>query len=121
MFSGGDGIIRELQFTRKLVVSILSERRAFQPYGLEGGDPGARGLNILHTIDGRRINMGGKNTVDVSPGDSLVIYTPGGGGYGDSKEAINEARDKEREYPQGSTPYLVSGSLNQYAIDQESV
>jgi 5-oxoprolinase (ATP-hydrolysing) len=30
-----------------LVVSILSERRALQPYGLNGGQNGARGKNIL--------------------------------------------------------------------------
>ena len=35
-FSGGDGIIRELYFRKDLTLSILSERRAFRPYGLEG-------------------------------------------------------------------------------------
>jgi 5-oxoprolinase (ATP-hydrolysing) len=32
-YRGGDGVLRELEFMRPLMVSILSERRAFQPYG----------------------------------------------------------------------------------------
>jgi 5-oxoprolinase (ATP-hydrolysing) len=33
---GGDGVIRELLFRRPVELSVLSERRAFHPYGLEG-------------------------------------------------------------------------------------
>jgi 5-oxoprolinase (ATP-hydrolysing) len=33
-YQGGDGVVRELEFTKPLMVSILSERRAFQPYGM---------------------------------------------------------------------------------------
>lgn len=39
MFSpgrGGDGVVRELLFRRPLTLSILTERRVFAPYGLEG-------------------------------------------------------------------------------------
>ena len=36
LYKGGDGVIRELVFRRPLTLSILSERRAFCPYGLEG-------------------------------------------------------------------------------------
>lgn len=39
---GGDGVVRELEFVRPLQVSILSERRSFEPYGLHGGGNGAR-------------------------------------------------------------------------------
>ncbi|KAK3716068.1 hypothetical protein QZH41_007239 [Actinostola sp. cb2023] len=34
--NGGDGIVRELLFRRAVKLSVLSERRAFQPFGLEG-------------------------------------------------------------------------------------
>jgi len=74
--------IRDLEFRRPLTVSILSERRVHAPYGLAGGHAGERGRNILVRADGRRLNLGGKNTVAVQPGDRLVIHTPGGGGYG---------------------------------------
>ena len=33
---GGDGVIRELLFRRTQVLSVLSERRAFRPYGMSG-------------------------------------------------------------------------------------
>ena len=33
LFRGGEGLIREIEFTQPLTVSILSERRAFEPYG----------------------------------------------------------------------------------------
>ena len=35
-FYGGDGVTRELLFRKQLTLSILSERRAFRPYGLKG-------------------------------------------------------------------------------------
>ena len=127
MFKGGDGVIRELEFTRPLVVSILSERRSFQPYGLEGGEAGARGLNLLHKLDGRVINLGGKNTVDVRSGDRLVIHSPGGGGFGSptgtgTGTGTNTLLDTQNSiaWSKGKK-YLTSGSLHQYTLNQESV
>lgn len=46
---GGDGIIREVEFLRPLTVGILSERRVFRPYGLEGGGDGQVGENFIIT------------------------------------------------------------------------
>ena len=36
MYNGGDGIVREMLFRKPLTLSVLTERRAFRPYGLEG-------------------------------------------------------------------------------------
>ncbi|CAG8553030.1 1256_t:CDS:10 [Ambispora leptoticha] len=83
---GGDGVIRDLEFREPLKVSILSERRVFHPYGLKGGKDGACGLNIWirkgENGDERVLNLGGKNSVEVNPGDRIIICTPGGGGWG---------------------------------------
>jgi len=79
---GGDGLVREIEFRRPIVVSILSERRVHAPRGLKGGTNGARGANYLVRKDGRKIYLGGKNTITVSAGDILQIFTPGGGGFG---------------------------------------
>ncbi|KAF8013717.1 hypothetical protein BT93_I1550 [Corymbia citriodora subsp. variegata] len=79
---GGDGLVREIEFKSPVVVSILSERRVHAPRGLSGGKDGARGANFLITKDGRKIYLGGKNTVQVQPGEVLQILTPGGGGWG---------------------------------------
>ncbi|PCH37212.1 cytoplasmic protein [Wolfiporia cocos MD-104 SS10] len=100
-WSGGDGVVRELEFTQGLQVSILSERRTRQPYGMEGGEPGALGRNTWikqpRKEDGdlpgdtdqqrkplrpRKVNIGGKATVLMGKGDRLLIETPGAGGWG---------------------------------------
>lgn len=79
---GGDGVVRTLEFSAPVSASILSERRVHWPWGACGGGRGKRGLNTLIKADGQRINLGGKNTVDVEAGDSICIETPGGGGWG---------------------------------------
>ena len=35
-FNGGDGIVRELLFRAPMTLSILTERRVFAPYGMDG-------------------------------------------------------------------------------------
>lgn len=82
LHKGGDGVVRELEPLRKLTMSILSERRTLQPYGLAGGEPGASGQNLLIRRDGIVVNMGGRCSGDLHAGDRLRIETPGGGGYG---------------------------------------
>jgi N-methylhydantoinase B/oxoprolinase/acetone carboxylase alpha subunit len=74
---GGDGVVREFEFTRQLDVSLLSERRERAPFGLDGGGSGATGQALLN---GKL--MPGKFAVRVEAGDRLRIETPGGGGFG---------------------------------------
>ncbi|KAI8849024.1 Hydantoinase B/oxoprolinase-domain-containing protein [Chytridium lagenaria] len=78
--SGGDGVVREVEFLEHLHVSILSERRVFLPYGLKGGLPGSKGRNLLIRKGAKPVSFGGKNATQVRPGDIFVIETPGGGG-----------------------------------------
>lgn len=89
---GGDGVERVFEFKENgIIASIVSERRVFSPYGLEGGQPGTRGVNILRRKredkECEDIYIGGKNSVEVGKGDQLVILTPGGGGYGMKSES----------------------------------
>lgn len=86
--TGGDGLVREIEFRCPVVVSILSERRVHAPRGLKGGANGARGANYLITKDKRRIYLGGKNTVEVQAGEILKILTPGGGGWGSLSSSL---------------------------------
>ncbi|KAI9155653.1 hypothetical protein HJFPF1_08241 [Paramyrothecium foliicola] len=86
-FSGGEGIVRELEYLIDMHAGILSERRAFQPYGMAGGEPGARGENLWIRKNGRVINIGGKAACRVKAGDRMRILTPGGGGYGPLEDA----------------------------------
>jgi 5-oxoprolinase (ATP-hydrolysing) len=76
-FPGGDGLCRELEFRAPLRVSLISERRTRCPFGLAGGKAGLPGRALLNGVE-----LGGRFSVDVRPGDRLRIETPGGGGYG---------------------------------------
>ena len=81
-FNGGDGLVREVEFLEPLNVAILSERRVFAPYGLEGGKSGKKGVNLFIRKDGTSINMGAKNEILAQPGERFRIMSPGGGGFG---------------------------------------
>jgi 5-oxoprolinase (ATP-hydrolysing) len=96
LFRGGDGVVRDVEFTVPLKVSILSERRARAPYGMAGGGEGATGENLWYRKDGSVVNIGGKNTVVVDAGDRVVIGTPGGGGWGRKLlEGADEAQNEQ--------------------------
>jgi 5-oxoprolinase (ATP-hydrolysing) len=80
---GGDGVVRRLKFLRPLTLSVLAQRRGpHPPYGTAGGQPGATGRNLLVRSDGTQIELPGITQIQVDPGDTLTIKTPGGGGYG---------------------------------------
>jgi N-methylhydantoinase B len=79
--TGGDGIRRDVQVLADAQVSLLTERRQSQPYGLCGGGDGATGQNIL-IRDGQEYELPAKATVSLQANDVLSIRTPGGGGFG---------------------------------------
>jgi N-methylhydantoinase B len=76
-YAGGAGVIREYEALAPVEASLITERRRHAPQGLEGGGPGATGVN---TLNGRAI--GGRAAVSLEPGDVLRVETPGGGGWG---------------------------------------
>jgi N-methylhydantoinase B len=77
---GGEGIEREIMFDSPASVSLMGERRRHRPWGLNGGGPGEPGEDLL-VRDGDRIELPGKSTFEVEPGDRLLVRTPGGGGW----------------------------------------
>jgi 5-oxoprolinase (ATP-hydrolysing) len=79
---GGNGAIRRIRFLEPMTASILSNRRRIAPFGLAGGEPGAKGRNHVLRKDGTRIDLGATDSIDMREGDVFVIETPGGGGYG---------------------------------------
>lgn len=81
---GGEGIIREYEFFVPTQVTIISERRRFSPYGVQGGGSGKKGKNILYS-QGQKKVLSSKVNIKVQPGDVLRIETPGGGAYGQKK------------------------------------
>ncbi|MFI4875403.1 MAG: hydantoinase B/oxoprolinase family protein, partial [Blastopirellula sp. JB062] len=80
---GGDGVEREIEFLRPLSGALLTQRRGpYRPYGMSGGEPGELGENRLRRSDGDEIALPAICSFQLSPGDVLVIKTPGGGGWG---------------------------------------
>jgi N-methylhydantoinase B len=74
---GGDGVVRETEALREMTFSLIAERRRHAPRGAHGGQPGARGRDLL---DGQPLP--GKVTGALRAGQRLRIETPGGGGFG---------------------------------------
>ena len=74
---GGNGVIKEYEFLEPAQLTLLTERRRFAPWGLAGGDDGAKGENLLNGY-----SLPGKCSLSVEAGDRLEIRTPGGGGWG---------------------------------------
>jgi len=81
-WSGGEGIIRELEARQPLHFTLLTQHREQAPYGLEGGEAGKTGINLLLRADGQLVQLGCVASVALQPGDAIRIETPGGGGYG---------------------------------------
>ena len=80
---GGNGMHREVEFTRSLTLSLLTNRRSSRPFGLSGGQAGASGKNLL-VKDGESQLCPSQCQIQVAKGDRLVLLTPGGGGYGEA-------------------------------------
>jgi N-methylhydantoinase B len=78
---GGDGIVRELELLGDAQVTLLSDRRANQPWGLSGGAPAAPGRTTV-IRDNTEEKLPGKCTRELQAGTRIRIESPGGGAWG---------------------------------------
>ncbi|UCC14012.1 MAG: hydantoinase B/oxoprolinase family protein, partial [Gammaproteobacteria bacterium] len=79
---GGDGVIREIEFREAMSAAILSNHRRVPPFGLAGGGPGQVGRNRVRRASGLIEDLGPTEAFQADPGDTLIVETPGGGGFG---------------------------------------
>jgi len=79
---GGHGVVRKLEFLAPMHVAILANNRTTRPPGRAGAEDGQPGRTWVVHPDGTIATLGAVDEFDVSPGDLLVIETPGGGGWG---------------------------------------
>lgn len=94
-WKGGDGVTRRIRFLEPMTVSILSNNRRVPPFGMQGGMPGAVGRNLVLRVDGCLQNAGSCSTVELDAGDTYIVETPGGGGYGSPvPQTLNTASAK---------------------------
>ena len=82
-FRGGNGITREMTFLEPVRLSVLTQHRVEKPYGLNGGTPGATGEQWVICKDGKQEQLRPTDGRDLQKGDRFVLYTPGGGGFGE--------------------------------------
>ncbi len=82
-YRGGDGLIREIEMLAPVQLTLLADRRKFQPYGLESGQDGAAGQALVRDgASGEERRLPGKCSIHLKAGDTIRIETPGGGGWG---------------------------------------
>lgn len=82
LHAGGNGVIRQVKFREPMTAAILSSHRRVPPFGLKGGSPGKVGHNYIRRRNGQVEELGSQGLAQMEPGDTFVIETPGGGGYG---------------------------------------
>ncbi|MCA6595136.1 MAG: hydantoinase B/oxoprolinase family protein [Pseudanabaena sp. M046S1SP1A06QC] len=79
---GGNGVTRRIKFLEPMTASILASSRVIPPFGLNGGEAGSTGRNYVIRNDGEILELPSTATVQMDSGDTFVIETPAGGGYG---------------------------------------
>ena len=80
-------------------MSFMAERTTYPAPGLAGGRPGGRGDVRLN---GKRIDN--RKQYLLAPGDTIVLRTPGGGGYGPpgKRDRARRRRDRALGYAPGA-------------------
>ncbi|MEO8889727.1 MAG: hydantoinase B/oxoprolinase family protein, partial [Jatrophihabitantaceae bacterium] len=84
---GGNGVDVAYRFLEPGTIAIHDDRWLTYPWGVNGGEPGARGRKWIDHEGGTRQVLPSKcHDVAVVPGDVLHFVTWGGGGWGDPLE-----------------------------------
>ena len=81
-YSGGRGVVRKIRFLESMTAGILSSHRRVSPFGLNGGEAGEVGKSYVVKCDRTVNKLDSTATAEMQPGDTFVIETPGGGGWG---------------------------------------
>jgi N-methylhydantoinase B len=81
---GGNGVDVAYRFLEPGTIAMHDDRWLTYPWGVNGGEPGARGTKWIDRADGSHEVLPSKcHNVPVAPGDVLHFVTWGGGGWGD--------------------------------------
>jgi 5-oxoprolinase (ATP-hydrolysing) len=81
-WNAGDGTLRRIRFREPMELALLTDRRRVRGFGMEGGEPGELGHNIVRRNDGRREELPGCAQTVLEAGEAIEIVTPTGGGWG---------------------------------------
>lgn len=123
---GGNGIIMTYRFLEPGLIAIHDDRWFTYPWGVNGGEPGARARKVLRHASGGEEMVGNKQEdIPVEAGDELDFITWGGGGWGDPLARDPQLVAKEilqgLVTPKGALAYGVvaseEGVVDQAATD----
>jgi len=99
-YRGGAGLVRALQVRAgSATISLLGERHAVRPHGSAGGGAGATARHTLLVAGDEKgptmRTLPAKVTLQVNAGETLIVQTAGGGGFGppSERDASAAARD----------------------------
>ncbi|MFI5032825.1 MAG: hydantoinase B/oxoprolinase family protein [Reyranellales bacterium] len=83
---GGCGLRKDVELLNSTAtLSLLGDRHRFAPYGLAGGEPGAKAETLLNP-DRNAVPLGSKEIRGIAKGDVLSLRLSGAGGYGPPAE-----------------------------------
>ena len=85
-FRGGLGLVREWELLDGEATFVMrADRTRSAPWGLQGGQPGARSRNVF-TSGGQSNELGSKFELHLTRGDRLLHEQASGGGHGNPLE-----------------------------------
>ena len=112
-YRGGLALERHLRFLRdEGIVQVRSDRRAVQPYGLEGGASGAPSNVRIRRARGEVEQMPSKFLTPLVRDDVIEIRLANGGGYGpaferDPERVLADVREEKVSVAQAAEAYGV--------------
>lgn len=90
-FRGGNGLVREIELLAPAQVTLLCDRRNSAPYGLAGGEDGAKSKVLLIKLTGQAAELAAKCTLYADANNVIHVETPGGGGWGKALPSTSPA------------------------------
>ena len=114
-YSGGAGRFRGGLALRRVIRPLggncvftgRGERIRHRPWGIFGGSDGASGRFLLLDGEGRETPLDAKPAnLTITPDVSVVVETPGAGGYGSPAERSPELLNDDRESGKFSASYI---------------
>jgi N-methylhydantoinase B len=107
-YRGGLGLCRVITpVAHDCVFNGAGERFRNQPWGVFGGEPGARGSFVHECADGQSVRLENKpNAVQVAAGDRVIVRTPGAGGYGPAAQRDEQAIAADERSGKFSAQYI---------------
>ncbi len=80
-YCAGDGIKRTIVFHAPMQLALLTGYREQAIPGINGGQPGEKGQNLLISQTGQTAKLKSCCEIDIKTGESITIITPTGGGF----------------------------------------